>query len=489
MPQNMGPNMNQGISSPVPDYMQRNSPSPHASTFFNKPQSPPALIIPNSSASNHFPPIVTTSTDGMIGQPQQPTHPGVGMRNMGGSVGLGNSSGGLQPPVDPALKGLTGMDGISPIAPSADGPMIYVQPSTPISALNDGRGHFEAALQRSVQIQNQQNANRQPAYQQQSTSYSGLAQNNQPGNNDQYTQNLGQANVDGSIDPGMYNQQSDQWMHNGQTGWDNLRPLNIGRPRAKSDSYMVSPVADPSFSRQAVFDALAGLGTNGAQPVNDDQMRNAIDQWRNTGMFGNTNNGQPPQTATMDPRTLPGQDNTAESLNQFNLSQQLSALQAQRDRRPSVDTANQGQMSGKTEVGQISPTSMAFYRQLGMNPLQASQLPGTVSAPFYQSTFENIPQGQYPQTAAPGANFLTPDIPGMGSRRRSFAEGSSHPAAGAGTPGYGVEFAQSSSFGSLGPGRIRGVGGGSGGHRRDVKSEDWGRGGDTGWGVGLGGST
>ena len=364
--------------------------------------------------------------------------------------------------------------------------MIYIQPSTPISGMKDGRGLFEAALQRSVQNQNQQDSGQQTGTQPQSSSYGGVTHDNQSGNNDQYNSTAGQTNMNANIDPSMINQQANQWLQNGQTPWDNLRPLNIGRPRAKSDSYMVSPVADPAFSRQAVFDALAGLGANGGQQINDDQLRNVIEQWRNTGIFGDTNTFQPPQTATMDPRTLPGQDN---ALDKLSFSQQLSALQAQRDRLPSVKTPNQGQMPVKTEDGEISPTSMAFYRQLGMNPLQPSQLPGTVSAPFYQSTFEDIPQGQYPQTAAPGGSFLTPDVSGLGPRRRSFAEGSIHPAAGAGTPGYGVEFSQSSPFGSLSPGSMRGVRGSAGGHKRDVKSEDWGRGGDTGWGVGLGGST
>jgi hypothetical protein len=83
--------------------------------------------------------------------------------------------------------------------------------------------------------------------------------------------------------------------------------------------------------------------------------------------------------------------------------------------------------------------------------------------------------------------FLAPDLGGMGPRRKSYAEGmSNHPAVGAGTPGYGVEFA---GIGQGPGGKVRGVSAGQGmGHHRAVKSEDFGRGG-TGWGVGGGGST
>ena len=486
MPQ-MGQNLNQNFSPPPSGLPHRGSSPNISSPFFNKPQSPPALIIPNQQSSPQFPPIVTTSTDGMIGQPQQSQQHGVALRqSIGGPVGLGNVSGGLLPPADPALKGLTGMDGISPIAPSADGPMIFVQPSTPISGLKDGRGHFDAALQRNAMAQahqNSQQANPGTNTDFSITNQNGQTQSIQFGQNNQSTNQFSQND---NLNQTMFNQQTGQW-NAAQNPWAGLRPLNTSRPRAKSDSFMNSPTGT-GFTRAAVMAALGGMqNPQDGQNMNDEQLRNMIDQWRaTTGMTDDATTSQHAPTQTLDPRNLPGLEKTEGNvLSQSNFERQLSALQAQRDRLPGVNT-NQTQV--KIESGEISPTSRTFYQQLGINPLQASQLAGTASAPFFQSTFENIPQGQYPQTAAPGGNFLSPDL-GLGPRRKSFTEGLNHPAAGAGTPGYGVEFSNLAPFGSMSPGRVRGVGASPSGHRRGVKSEDWGRALGTGWGVGQGGST
>ncbi|ORX36669.1 hypothetical protein BD324DRAFT_459889 [Kockovaella imperatae] len=465
--------MPQNIIMPPPSTVPHRASSPNSSSpFFNKPQSPPALIIPSNNQPS-FPPIVTTSTDGVTGQAQQNPQHGVGLprQSMGGSIGLGNVSGGLQPPADPALRGLTGMDGISPIAANSDGPMIFVQPSTPISGLKEGRGLFDAALQRQAQ-QNQQRTG------QASSEYSGRSGQGQA---------YGQQNQQqyGHDDQAMYQNHPGQW-NDSEMAWNGLRAINTARPRAKSDSFMNSPTGT-GFNRQAFFAALGGL-SNG-QPLDENQLRSVIDHWRaSSAMMGGDQDGsQQAPAPTLDPRRLPGVEGNNDNniLDQANLDQQMSALQAQRNRLPTLNTS--GMTGAKIQPGLISPTSMAFYQQLGITPLQASQLAGTESAPFFQSTFENIPQGYYPQTAALGGHFLSPDMSGLGPRRKSFTEGLSHPAAGAGTPGYGIEFS-SAPYGGQSPGRVRGVGGTSGGHRRGIKSEDWGVGG-TGWGVGQGGST
>jgi hypothetical protein len=155
------------------------------------------------------------------------------------------------------------------------------------------------------------------------------------------------------------------------------------------------------------------------------------------------------------------------------------------------------------------------YNQMGrFNPAHIST---TASAPYYQTHFATSASGsgfpsaglssmggEFPHNAAPGGGFLAPTEGSNGGmpRRRSFAEGSgAHHATGAGTPGYGAALqrpsplyagtpggpATLSPFGTLDPGRLRGVGAQSlQGHRRSAKSEDFGR---SGWGVGQGGST
>ena len=467
------------FSPPASSTFQRSSQSPNpTSPFLNKAQSPPALIIPGQpSPTPSLPPIVTTTGDNT--EPARPSSSqGVHMQTMGGPVGLGNASGGLQPPVDPALKGLTGMQGISPIAPNADGPMIYIQPSTPISGMKDGRGLFDAVLraQAAQGAQNQQNAN----------------QNNQqaqPGSSGMQQQTSNPTNSTGAGVPtqgGVPFPQAgnSDWSQGMQTPWNGLRPIGNGRPRAKSDSQMMSPISGGNFDRQSALQVL-GLAGKDNSAIGDDDLNQAIDQWRMSSMFaGNQQGAQQGPAPTLDPRNLPGIENSGENMQNYDFSQQLAALQAQRDRLPALNMGgfNQDQPLDPKAPGEISPTSMAFYQQLGIAPNQPSDVLGTASAPYYQSNFQSVPQGTYPNTAAPGMqSFLAPDSAGLGPRRRSFAEGSAHPASGAGTPGYGMGFANQQAPAYLRPTSASG-------HRRGVKSEDWGRGG-TGWGMGQGGST
>jgi hypothetical protein len=356
--------------------------------------------------------------------------------------------------------------------------MIYIQPSTPISGLKDGRGVFD--FKHATQAQQARHH----------------AQQSQQQGNDGYnvpppaSHNLSRHSSHEALDklaqaqPQQQGYSQDQQWSNGanQAAWNALRPGgNVTRPRAKSDSQM-GMVGSDVFDRQAYFGTMMPNLPNMPQfsipeGVSEDALRAAIDSWR----LSTSSDPQVP-APTVDPRSLPGQDGqSADYLNELKLSQQFAQLQAQRNRLPPLNTAT-GAL-GKAPPGQFSPTSLAFYSQLGVDPRTASQL-GTVSAPFYQSSFEQLSVGQWPQTAGAGQNLLTPE-PGLGPRRRSFAEGMSHPAAGAGTPGYGVEFTRPSPFGTLDPGRIRGV---SPGHRRAAKSEDLGRP-SGGWGVGAGGST
>ncbi|WRT66343.1 uncharacterized protein IL334_003298 [Kwoniella shivajii] len=493
--------------------------APGSSPFFNKPQSPPALIIPNQhSPSPKLPPIITTTSSGPSGIGQKGMNaPRQG--DLGGSV-----SGGLLPPVNPALEHLTGMAGISPIAPSADGPMIYIQPSTPISGMKDGRGLFDAALRRAGQMAQQGGQQNQGDFNQQQGFNVPPPQSHplvRPGSSDQLAQS-GQSNTGGLNDDMQGGMDFATAMAFQATqGWGQLGGASLGagiqtRPRAKSDSFMPSPTAD-SFDRQALLNLLAGANpSNGMNNVIQDQVisdewKNTVNAWR-TGINENDpSNGQ--NNFTLDPRLLPGQESQDplqqmlnqqqqpnNQLNESSQQHQLNLLQAQRNRLPplNTNTAIQGQGNDagvggvlKYEPGEFSPTSMAFYQSIGLYPHSASELPGTTSAPFYTTTFGDI--SGVPSSAGPSQqSFLVPNQAqgGLGARRRSFGgEGTNHPAAGAGTPGYGVEFTQNnnnSPFGQLRPGVVRGVSGH--GHRRAAKSEDFGRVG-TGWGVGAGGST
>jgi hypothetical protein len=157
---------------------------------------------------------------------------------------------------------------------------------------------------------------------------------------------------------------------------------------------------------------------------------------------------------------------------------QLSQLQAQahahavKGRLTPLNTAPDLSSLPSQATG-FSPTSLAFYQSLGINPLSAGQLAGTSSAPFYQTSFQDIPQNyMMPSTSLGGSSLL--EAPEMGPRRRSYAEGTHH-ASGAGTPGYGVGL----SAGPISHGRPLS------GHRRGIQSEDFGR----GWGLGQAGST
>ncbi|WVR07031.1 hypothetical protein IAU60_004070 [Kwoniella sp. DSM 27419] len=487
--------------------------------YLNKPQSPPALIIPNQhSPSPVLPPFITTVHNPVsgVGSNNGVSLPRQG--DLGGAV-----SGGLLPPANPALEGLTGMAGISPIAPNADGPMIYVQPSTPISGMKDGRGLFDAALRRAgaMSQQNQSQTGDHGDSHQVQALFSGPA-GIDPLNRAGPSGNPTHAQMDFAA--AMAFSASQGW---GQTGAEGLRAAQM-RPRAKSDSFMPSPTAD-SFDRQALFNLVGGVqsvdgsaiaATMGQDEGMAEQWRTTINAWRTTLDGGAEQNDQP--SVGIDPRMLPGQEVTGQDAwQQFLLQEQrrraqidptsqahqLSQLQAMRSRLPQLNTsALGGQEHGqggqgvfKFEPGEFSPTSMAFYQSMGLFPHSASDLQGTSSAPFHTTSFGDHSaaiHGVYPSTAAPGQAFLSPaqgqgHALGGGTRRRSFAgEGSTHPAAGAGTPGYGVEFTSTFNGLSGGLGQVRSVSGG--GHRRSAKSEDFGRlgaGAGTGWGMGAGGST
>ena len=410
---------------------------------FSKPQSPPALIIPAGSASApqppQLPPIVTAS----MSKSPKPTS-----RSSG--AGLPGASGGLFPPVNPALEHLTGMAGISPIAPGADGPMITIQPSTPISGLKESRGVFDAALRRASAQAQQQPVQAQTGQWQQPQ-----ASNGQSIAAQQAVNGTDYANWESTL----------------------LRTGGVLRPRAKSDSFTASPTE--AMKQQALVQMLAaqahaqgsaGMSMGQAMQggMTDEQWRASIDAWR-TGL------AEPPEPqATVDPRIIPGQESDP-------ILQQLTQLQAQRGRVPFLNTELQA--PAKFETGVLSPITLALCQQFGITPTFPAG--GTASAPYYVSTFEGAPAQQ---PLYNNGNLLAAQ-PDVGQRRRSFAEGSNHPAAGFGTPGYGVEFTRPTSpFGQMGPGPIRGSS--PMGHRRAVKSEDFGRGGSaSGWGVGAGGTT
>ena len=585
---------------------------------FQKPQSPPSLIMPSNNApspSPALPPIIT-----------QPAPPPSGTASQGHALtGQIGGMGGLLPPINPALEHLSGMMGISPIAPNADGPQIFVQPSTPISGLKDGRGHFDAVL-RKMGLQNQQQAGQGQGQGQRQGQGQGQGGGSEHGRS--RSPSVSRSVSGESTGQGHYNvpppmtgsahaaqaqahAQACMQLQN-DTDWDRLRTggggsaNNTARPRAKSDSHMPLAEAD----RQAMFSYLAQAQVFGVAPdqaVMDSMapdQRSQIDAWLSSMSMNSPNMGysqlqqQQQQAAaggagdrptTMDPSQLPGNENAphpspglasasatiatsapptaqpgyssaADELRAKHLQQQrqLELIQAQQRHKLSLNTSvasppNVSQ-SGilKYEPGEFSPTSLAFYQQQGLFPMvgtNAAPLPGgmglfaagtgaldgtypntaglnpahistTASAPYYQTHFTSshgFPSaalgsmgGAFPHTAAPGGTFLSPANASVGvgtggsagsaPRRRSFAEGS-HPAAGAGTPGYGTALQRPSPmyapgtgaagtlspFGTLDPGRLRGVGAQSAqGHRRAARSEDFGR---SGWGVGQGGST
>lgn len=473
--------------SPSPFQQQYSAaPSPHApspanqragsTSPFAKPMSPPALIIPNSSSPG-LPSLVTQAQ--VASQSVQDQG-----RTQSGQAGYGNS---LMPPPNPNIP-MSGMAGMSPINPSAGGPQIFVQPSTPISGLKDAKGVFDSALRKAA-LQQQQNQ------QQQGQAHGNSQQNGQDG---QYqSQNDGQQGYYGNGQNEYAGDGSQQWSNGGAVDWQTygLRTAGGARPRAKSESF-TDPAANAQFDRQALLQAMAAaqgqpeLAQALQQQYGSDNLRDQIDSWRNVLV---AEHQQSQQTGpTLDPRFLPGQEEERVqqqmAMNPL-YAQQIAQLHAQRIRLPALSTGDAAlsqQGTLKYEPGEFSPTSLAFYQSLGMNPANVSQLGGTASAPYSQTEFAAPPPFQGALTANPGQEaFLIPGG-GLGPRRRSFAEGSRHPASGAGTPGYGVEFQRSPSpFGALGVPPSRPMG-----HRRAVQSEDFGRPGvGTGWGVGAGGST
>jgi hypothetical protein len=445
---------------PVQSHSRSVSPNPYQPNQFTssrnnspfiKPMSPPALIIPGGSTPSpapHLPPIITNATS-------QPPAPSVGNQPAPAN------SGGLFPPANPAL---TGMAGISPIHPNADGPMIFVQPSTPISGLNGARGVWENALRQAAETRQGQNGKAGPS----SGQPQGLSRGNS--NEDTRTGTQGSGNLD--------------------------QPVSPMRPRAKSDSHMAE------FDRQIMMQMMAqqqallqqqqqqmqgqGQGQVPAPQDGDVYSSMNIDAWR-----AMVNNAELPPT--VDPRHIPGQQHDQfhqqqqpfpvdpnAMFQQMQQQHQLSQLQAQahalKSRLAPLNTAPDLSNLPPQPTG-FSPTSMAFYQSLGINPLSANQLSGTSSAPFYTTSFQNIPQNYMvppPNGFDPQAMLGVGSVD-MGPRRRSFAEGmggTGHHASGAGTPGYGV---------GLSPNQGRPVIG----HRRGIQSEDFGR----GWGLGQAGST
>lgn len=367
--------------------------------------------------------------------------------------GAGNFGNSLLPPANPALEHLTGMAGISPIAPNADGPMITIQPSTPISGLRDQKGIFDDALRRANA------ANAQWKQEQQ--------------NNMQQDQSSRSSNQD----PATFIANAQAWSQSVDL---NGMSLETGhpqmRPRARSESYASGGEA---FERQAMAQVqasgLAGPGDfvmdQSGSAVADDQWKD-IDAWRTQAAD---------EYSTLDPRQLPGNG----------YGQQMQQIKQEPDSRKQqlgqINTNVHQHQHQPQQPGQISPDSMAFYSQLGLAP-QAMGQPQLQQHPHQQHRYQQHAQGggmyQYQQPPPQRGGFLEA---GQGApRRRSFNDGV-HPAAGAGTPGYGVEF--SVPGGVVPQGRLRGGSFGSAmGHRRAVRSEDFSAMG-TGWGVGAGGST
>ena len=352
-------------------------------------------------------------------------------------------------PNNPNLEHLTGMAGISPIAPGADGPMIMIQPSTPISGLKESRGVFDAALRRA------------------SAQAAGASQNGQ---------HVAWAASNGQQAGQQYQTDQQPQLNDTFAGWSQADLLRTGgqmRPRAKSDSFTTTPT--DAVKQQVLMQLMAAQAqAQGNADINmgqvmqggmtDDQRRASIDSWRTSmGNPGSQNQ------STVDPNMIPGREYSDPLMNQY------AQLQAQQRISPiNIDAGNTPQTGNA-----MSPITWAIYQQLNSNSLVGSG--GTESAPFWTSSFGSFASAGDVNNGQASRDQLSAQ-PDLHARRRSFAEGSNHPAAGLGTPGYGVEF---SSIGTLRPGAARGAS--PSGHRRGVKSEDYGRG--TGWGVGAGGST
>lgn len=430
-----------------------------------KPTSPPALIIPGNgnapSPAPNLPPIITNTTT----QPPPP--------RMGNQPAPANS-GGLFPPANPAL---TGMAGISPIHPNADGPMIFVQPSTPISGLTGARGIWENALRQAAEKQNDgSNGTSVPPPASHELSRNQSHDNNGRGQ----INNSNNSNLATNLDP----------------------PVSPMRPRAKSDSHMAD------IDRQIMMQMLQQQhmllqqqqqqqSAMTQQQQQQQQQQQGADAWSHMSIDAwraMVNSNEMPQPPTVDPRQLPGQDvgqqqqqqqqiptspygpETMALFQQWQQQQQMSQLQAQasvgKNRLPPLNTGTETTQAGASYPTGFSPTSLSFYQSLGIDPLSAGQLAGTASAPFFTTSFQDIPQTFMQPNSQGVQSYL--GAPDMGPRRRSFAEGMGHHASGAGTPGYGVGLTAPTPYARH-----------AGGHRRGIQSEDFGK----GWGLGQGGST
>ncbi|KAL7421562.1 hypothetical protein Q5752_003331 [Cryptotrichosporon argae] len=432
----------------------------------NKPQSPPALVIPQHGSSPS-PVLAHIITQPQPPPPQAPAAPAEPGRHQ--TFAASNT---LFPPANPAL---TGMAGISPIAPSADGPMIYIQPSTPISGLRDQRGIFDAALRNAHAAAGHQRA----------------AQANEAANAS-VVQPTGQAEYPQLGPSSDFLRDAQAWAQS--LDLDNLRPSTSNRTRAKSESDTQLPLyADATalpFVPYAGGTASIDYSAVGGGADVGRAWQTTVNAWRQYQTHG-AGADAGAGIATLDPRSLPGGQVDGGNAG---IEYQMAQLAARR--MAPIDTSGAGDDGSggvfKYAPGQFSPTSLAFYHQLGLDPAQLPTGAGTASAPGQQTAFHGIPQHAFPHSAAPNiATFAAlegryaPGGLGQGlhaaamDRRRSIG-GEPHPAAGAGTPGYGVEFASHLAKAA------RGLGGP--GHRRAARSEDLGRGG-TGWGVGAGGST
>ena len=348
--------------------------------------------------------------------------------------------------------------------------MIFVQPSTPISGLTGARGIWENALRQAAEKRNDgSNGTSVPPpashelTRNQSHDNSGRALQNNNGDMNMNTMNL---------DP----------------------PVSPMRPRAKSDSHMGDIDRQIMMQMLAQQHALLLQQQQQQQTMSQQQGPDAwshlnIDAWR-----AMVNSNEMPPPPTVDPRQLPGQDvgpqqqqqiptspygpETMAMFHQWQQQQhQISQIQAQanagKNRLPPLNTGSETSQAGASYPTGFSPTSQAFYQSLGIDPLSAGQLAGTASAPFFTTSFQNIPQTfVQPQVGQGVQSYL--GAPDMGPRRRSFAEGMGHHASGAGTPGYGVGLTAPTPYARH-----------AGGHRRGIQSEDFGK----GWGLGHGGST
>ncbi|BEJ03384.1 hypothetical protein CcaverHIS641_0105590 [Cutaneotrichosporon cavernicola] len=396
------------MAAPSPPVFHTTSAS--GSPSFSKPQSPPALIIPNSAPSHSFSSVSVAANMN---------------QRSGGSSKFGTS---LLPPVNPQLEHLTGMAGISPIAPNADGPMITIQPSTPISPLkhNAHASMFDKVLRSASSRFQQHNQQDQPSPDQHQLRQQPQQQTPSPLSNGMRSPGMGQQSVEQN---NTVFASDAQWHEN---EFSSLAVQGHMRPRSKSDSYMAD---GGGFDRQAATQLMGGpMAQFFPQQLQQGTSSGPGDTWGNINIHAwRDDQAREADSMTMDPRHLSGQDE-AQLQNQL----RIEALQRAQLQTNTGDVSSTGVF--KYEPDQVSPTTLEAYAFLGLS--------------------------------APSSGI---------SRRRSFNDGM-HPAAGAGTPGYGVQFSMP---GAISPGRMRG-GSFNLGHRRQVQSEDFSRG---GWGIGHDGAS